>query len=357
MEINLKKDQMTLHERWTALLNRQPMDRIPVYAFAHGFCGKHAGLTLADTYSSPQKTFNAIKNVSEKFGWQDLPLIAYAGLGAWEFGGEVQMPQSQYDQAPKVIRRPVTKPEDIELLTVPDVHNAGIYPFAMEVSKLQAQSGTGLIMFMIPTPWALACNICGMENIARWSLKAPDLVDRVQEIILPFTGKILEYWIDAFGTDRLLPWVSGGAASNNSLISPKIFSRFVLPYMQKTFDAVHRSGIKHIYVHVCGEHNLNLPYWAQLNYGDPGILSFGIEVDLNTAGKMFPNDIIMGNIDTAILAEGTPEQVYEATKMTIEKGKQCPGGFMLAPGCEMPPMAPEENMWAMMQAVSDFGWY
>ena len=44
-------------------------------------------------------------------------------------------------------------------------------------------------------------------------------------------------------------------------------------------------------------------------------------------------------------------------KKTIAEGRKCPGGFMLAPGCEMPPMAPEENMWAMMQAVSDFGWY
>ena len=65
----------------------------------------------------------------------------------------------------------------------------------------------------------------------------------------------------------------------------------------------------------------------------------------------------MGNIEPAIIQTATPEEVYELTRKVIEKGKKCPGGFMLAPGCELPPRAPEENLWAIMQAVSDFGWY
>jgi uroporphyrinogen decarboxylase len=127
--------------------------------------------------------------------------------------------------------------------------------------------------------------------------------------------------------------------------------------MKELYKEVRAMGVKHIYVHFCGDQNRNLPYWAQIDYGDPGILSFGHEVDLETAGKYFPKDIIMGNIEPVVIQTGTPEKVYELTKNVIEKGKKCPGGFMLAPGCEMPPLAPEENVWAIMQAVSDFGWY
>ncbi|MFC1920025.1 uroporphyrinogen decarboxylase family protein, partial [Chloroflexota bacterium] len=111
------------------------------------------------------------------------------------------------------------------------------------------------------------------------------------------------------------------------------------------------------HMHICGEQNANLPHWAQLDYGDPGIVSFGHEVDLETASKYFPDVIIMGNVEPAIIQSGTPQQVYEATRVCIEKGRKHPGGFMLMPGCELPPMAPEENVWAMMQAVSDLGWY
>jgi len=34
MKIKLKKGRMTRDERWLALLNRQPLDRIPVFGFA-----------------------------------------------------------------------------------------------------------------------------------------------------------------------------------------------------------------------------------------------------------------------------------------------------------------------------------
>ena len=91
--------------------------------------------------------------------------------------------------------------------------------------------------------------------------------------------------------------------------------------------------------------------------GNPGIVSFGHEVDLEIASKYFPRDIIMGNIEPALIQMGTQEEVYQAAKACIVKGRKHPGGFMLAPGCELPPMAKEENVWAMMQAVSDYGWY
>ena len=117
------------------------------------------------------------------------------------------------------------------------------------------------------------------------------------------------------------------------------------------------TGVKHIYMHICGEQNANLASWAQIPYGKPGIVGFGHEVDLETASKYFPEHIIMGNVEPAVIQNGTPEQIYKLSKICIEKGRKHPGGFMLAPGCEMPPMAPEENVCAMMQAVSDFGWY
>ncbi|MBW1768047.1 MAG: uroporphyrinogen-III decarboxylase, partial [Deltaproteobacteria bacterium] len=58
-----------------------------------------------------------------------------------------------------------------------------------------------------------------------------------------------------------------------------------------------------------------------------------------------------------IIQTGTPEEVYEASRTVIEKGKKLPGGFIFSPGCEMPPMAPIENVRMMTKAVNDYGWY
>jgi len=312
---------------------------------------------VADAYNQPEKLFHAVTETAEEFGWQDLPLIAYASMGAWEFGGEITWPSSEYDQAPKVTRYPVSKPEDIETLEAPEIEKAGIVPLMMEVSRMQAESGAALVASMTLGPWSLACNICGIETIFRWSIRSPELAHKLQKKLLPFSVGLMRYWVDTFGADRLFPWVGGSAAASNQLISPDHFREFVLPYMKELYHEARALGLKHIYCHICGEQNMNLPYWSQLDYGDPGIVSFGHEVDLQTAAEHFPKHIIMGNINPSILQSGTPEDVYEVTKEVIEKGKKCPGGFMLGPGCEMPPRAPVENILAMMQAVSDFGWY
>ena len=63
----------------------------------------------------------------------------------------------------------------------------------------------------------------------------------------------------------------------------------------------------------------------------------------------------MGNLDPAIIQFGTPEAVYDASRIVIEQGKKLPGGFMFGPGCELPPMAPIENVKVMTEAINDFG--
>ncbi|MBW1895404.1 MAG: hypothetical protein JRI91_17205, partial [Deltaproteobacteria bacterium] len=223
------------------------------------------------------------------------------------------------------------------------------------VARIQEKNGAPLIAAYILGPWSLACNICGIERMCRWTLRDPGLVHQIQQKILPFSVGLIRYWVDTFGADRLFPWVGGSAAASNQLISPKHFEQFVLPYMKELYEEAHALGLKHIYCHVCGEQNRNLPHWSQLDFGDPGFLSFGHEVDLETAATYFPKDVILGNVEPAVIQTGSPKEVYELTRIVIERGKKCPGGFMLAPGCEIPPMAPEENVWAMMQAVSDFG--
>jgi uroporphyrinogen decarboxylase len=89
----------------------------------------------------------------------------------------------------------------------------------------------------------------------------------------------------------------------------------------------------------------------------PSVLSFGHEVDLEVASKYFPEDIIYGNVEPTVIQTGTPQQIYELSKTAIKKGKKAPGGFILGPGCDLPPLTPPENMHAITRAVSDFGWY
>ena len=158
------------------------------------------------------------------------------------------------------------------------------------------------------------------------------------------------------GTDGVLG-MSGGATSSNYLISPGQFEEFVLPSLKKGEQKLRDLGYRTTYVHICGEHNANLPYWAQIDFGDPGIIGVGHEVRLETAASYFPDNIILGNLEPAIVQTGTPEEVYEATRKVLEEGMRLPNGFILSTGCDLPPMAPPENVGMITKAVNDFGWY
>jgi uroporphyrinogen decarboxylase len=356
MEIKRKKDKMTRGERWIALLNKKAMDRIPVFGFFAGFATLNAGLSIADYYNNPQKSYDAQVQTAEKFGFQETPYGCYAAVGGWEFGGEIKWPTGEFAQAPMVARLPVETEEDVWKLKAPDVKTAGINPIIISIANLANRTSPPYIIGFVEGPFTTASNISGMEKLGRWMLKKPDVAHRLIRLATDFLGELAKYWVDTFGAERMIIFEAEPVTANN-MISSKQFEQFAFPYIKEQHDRISALGVKHILAHLCGEQNANLPFWAEIPMGKPGIVSFGAEVNLESASAYFPNDVIMGNIDPVIISSGTPQQVYEATRVCIEKGRKHPSGFLLAPGCELPPKSPEENVWAIMRAVNDFGWY
>lgn len=87
----------------------------------------------------------------------------------------------------------------------------------------------------------------------------------------------------------------------------------------------------------------------------PSILSFGHEVSLEQAGRLFPQDIVFGNLDPNLLQIDTPQGIYDRCREIIQEGSRAPGGFILAPGCGIPATAPPVNVYAVTRAAHDFG--
>ncbi|MBW1862759.1 MAG: uroporphyrinogen decarboxylase family protein [Deltaproteobacteria bacterium] len=355
-----KTDIITDRQRVEALLRREKPDRVPIYPFALGFATAYAKTSVADAFNNPEASLAAQRKACEDFGWVLLPVMGYASFGSWEFGGEIKWPNAEFDMAPMVTRLPVATEEDAWALKVPDVKTAGIVPLQTEFFKLSSREHLDNKPFKALCyaggPFTKASNVVGPEHFCRWLIKKPEAAHHVLRLMTDFMKNLVEYWKDNLGVEGVLPW-GADPSSSNQLISPKQFEQFAMPYTRELNEKILSLGFRHIFCHICGEQNLNLPYWAQIPFGDPGLLSFGHEVELETAAEHFPEDIIIGNLEPAIIQTGTPEEVYEASRTVIEKGKKLPGGFIFSPGCEMPPMAPIENVRMMTKAVNDYGWY
>jgi uroporphyrinogen decarboxylase len=89
--------------------------------------------------------------------------------------------------------------------------------------------------------------------------------------------------------------------------------------------------------------------------GAPGIVSVGPEIDLSEASSYFPECVLMGNLDPALIQSGTPQQVFERAVACIEQGRRHPGGFVLASGCEIVPESPPHNLETIIEAARHCG--
>jgi uroporphyrinogen decarboxylase len=353
------KDRMSPQERMGALMMGQTPDRVPFNPFAMGFAAINAGYKIRDMYDNAQKAMEAQLWTAEQYGYEPIVLFGYAAYGGWEFGGDVKMPTSPWEGAPAVARHPIESDEDLEKLELPDVKTAGILPASMEFSKLCDQMGLPILPGASGDVVTVAGNVADVSRFCRWMMKKPELAHRMLRLSLDHLLEVYQYWVDTFGAQKIMAGFFVTIAANQ-IMSPKQFEKFVLPYQYEFQEKVLAMGVQAAFFHICGEQNLNLPLIQQLPLGSPRqpvILSFGHEVDLDTAIKMFPNNIIAGNVEPQVIQNGSPRQVYELTRIAIEKGKKAPGGFFLMPGCELPPMAPGYNVYTMMKAVNDFGFY
>lgn len=353
--MSFRPDVMTPTQRIEALYRREPVDHVPFIHRGYGFSSKNVGYAISDTYADPEKSFYAQLWTAEQYGSDATPFYTFVAYGAWEFGGEIAYPQDRYESGPYVVRRPITDVEDLWKLELPDPAKAGCVPMMLQFARLQAKHNLP-IAFICGSPFTHAANLCGVQEFLTWLIDKPEAAHRALRLMTDHILQVAKLFVDEFGKGRVMGR-SAAPTESNYLISPKHFQEFALPYLKELHEKVLDMGVKNIYCHICGEQNANLKYWAQIPFGETSMLSFGHEVDLLTAAEYFPQHIIAGNVDPQIIANGTPEEIYQKCREAIEKGKQIKSGYVLMAGCEIPHSTPPYHMWLMRKAVDEFGWY
>ena len=355
--MQFRQDRMSSRERMDSLFKYKKPDRVPIIAWGSPFGTYNAGYSVTDAYDNPEKTFNASLWTWELYGWEPVGfLFGPTIMGATDFGGEVRSPKGEYEGSEVVKSYPVKTEDDLVNLQMPDPKTAGRIPLWLEFARLQEANGLP-VTFSIRSAFTTAGNICGLDRFCRWLIKKPELAERAMRMAIDHIFNVMSYWVETFGTEKVFVFMASPSEANQ-VISGKHFEKFALPFHVEFQERMKALGIERFLWHICGDQNLNLPSLADLvSWKHPSILTFGHEVDLEAAAGFFPDDIILGNIEPAIMQVGTPMQVYALSRIAIEKGRKAPGGFILGPSCTLPPFAPPVNVFAMARAVNDFGWY
>ncbi len=136
--------------------------------------------------------------------------------------------------------------------------------------------------------------------------------------------------------------------SCGSLISPRHFEQFSLPFLRKMVDAFYQAGLN-VMLHLDCDWTKNLPYLKEF---PPGmIIHTDGSTDLLKAKKVLKDKfILMGDVPALLLARGSPEEVKDYCLSLVEAiGRR--GEFILSSGCDVPMDAKMENVQAMIKAV------
>jgi hypothetical protein len=147
---------------------------------------------------------------------------------------------------------------------------------------------------------------------------------------------------------------AGLADDSIQLISTSLYREMVMPHHRRFYDTFITDRPRGI--HLCGDATRHFKTLSdELN-----IKSFdtGFPVDFASLRKELGPDVeILGGPPVSLLLQGTPEQVYEASKAILLSGIKEGGRFVLREGNNLPPRVPLANLEAMYRAALDHGWY
>jgi len=201
------------------------------------------------------------------------------------------------------------------------------------------------------SPWQSFCMLVGVEPAIMLAMDDPGFVHHALESILRHTLRVTEMWK---GTPADMVETGGGAGSN-TVISPKMFEEFCLPYDQRQHAALCAAGLKIVY-HLCGGvmHMLDLV----TQNGAHGIEtmtppSMGGDCDLREASRRVGDRLFfIGGFDqNAGLERGTPEMARKLVFDCFEATKDH-AGYILAPSDHFFHGAPE-NLQAFAEAARE----
>jgi uroporphyrinogen decarboxylase len=326
-------------------LKLEPTPRLPVAFLSGGvWTMNRQGYSLQNILDQPELAAEIIIN-TQKIVQSDIvwPGSGFHNLAIRALGGQIKF---RAKGAPDVQAPIIDKAEDVERLKLERLHDdAGIQNLWRTVEIVSRNMGSQVLVGASQWgPFTLAGHVYGVEKLMRSIYKDKEAVFKV----LDFTSELCYQYLDAFITAGVEIVSIADPSASGDLISRRQFSDFVLPHLKRVVTKLHQKGV-YVCIHICGNITNRLDLIPETG---TDLLSVDYKVDLIKAKELLGGKIAFaGNMNpVAVMQNASPSEVTEACRDCIAKTDAIPG-YILMPGCDIPPGVPLENIQAMVETA------
>jgi MtaA/CmuA family methyltransferase len=291
------------------------------------------GATMADALHEPALLYEATRFTVEEMGLDSLCLVVDLSLEAEACGCRLRFGERDL---PMVLSHPLQGPADPRRLEVPDPQRDGRMPVFLEAMRRLERHYTIMRTAVVTGPFTLATHLAGSEiylDTATDPEAAGRILEYCTEVILAYARALIRAGADMIAV----------AEPAGSQLSPAAYDAFSQVYSQRIMSSLPSPCI----LHVCGKAGHVVD--SMCRSGAQGISVD--DVDLSSLVQRAPEDVvILGNVGTMTLARCTPEEVRAETLEVL----RCAGdrkAFVAAPGCDLAPETPLENIRVFVQTV------
>jgi len=330
---------MTPHERFMAMVEGKPVDRVPVTPIIMTFSAQYCGRPFGDFCYDHNTLVECWIRCQRDFGLDFVSAISDPFREASDLGLPIRRERDNIPVRTGYLLEDLTEMEKVRYINPYEGPRMLDRINAIELFRKELDDEV-TILGWIEGCFAEACDVYPMTNLMIDTVDRPEMVWEFLDRILPTEIAFAEAQIEAGAH------VIGIGDAAASLVSPETYANLILPFEQREVQAIHAAGAK-VKLHICGNtnHLVDLMWKSGAD-----IIDLDHAVDMPRARQRIPAHIpICGNMDpVADLKDGTPESITARARADIRVGA---GSFMLAPGCEVPRHTPPENLHALVRAA------
>lgn len=340
------KEFLTPRERFGLLVIDEAPDRCNIIPLITSHAARVKDMKLKDYYTNGENMARAQIAAFETYGHDAISIFSEVGIIAEAMGTEFEYPDNDLP----IQRIPVLEKEDIDGLDTPDPLRDARLPVYIEAIEYcyDALGDRVPILAYVPAPFTTAMMLSDPNKFLIQTIKDPQHVEKIMAKSLSAAIEFSYHIIDSGG----LPIIVDPLASS-SVVSPRAYRKFALPFERRLIDFLHRYDLD-VILHICGD---TTPILHLLPETHADLISIDRVSLPQVLDMLSPTMRIIGNYDTSKLIFATPEEIAAQVKQMVGAAMHAKKGYIAATGCEVPIQAPVANIKAFINTAKEIGWY